>query len=46
MPLEIKLHSVPHFKALNSDEDISGGEGHGRTFKVFYVLSKYSNFTP
>ena len=46
IPIEIKLHSVPHFKALNSDEDIFGGEGHGRTFKVFCVLSKYLHFTP
>ena len=42
----IKVHTVPHFKALNSDDEISGGKGHGRTFKVFYVLSKYSHFTP
>ena len=27
MPLKIKLHTVPHFKALNSGEDISGREG-------------------
>ena len=46
MPFEIKLHTVPHFKALNSGEDISGGKGHGRFFKVFYVLSNYPHFTP
>ena len=27
MPLEIKLHTVPHFKAFKYDEDISGGQG-------------------
>ena len=46
MPLEESPYTVPHLKALNSDEDISGGKGHGRTFKVFYVLSKYPHFTP
>ena len=46
MPLEVKLHTVPHFKAFNSGEDISGGEGHGSTFRVFYELSKYLHFTP
>ena len=41
-----KLHTVPHFKALNSGEDIPGGQGHGRTFRVFYELSEYLHFTP
>ena len=27
MPLELKLRTVPHFKALNSGKDISGWEG-------------------
>ena len=44
MPLKIKLHTVPHFKALNSSEDIFGGGGQSRTFKVIYVLSKYPQF--
>ena len=35
IPLEVKLHSVPHFKALNSDDEISGWKGHGRTFFMY-----------
>ena len=46
MPPEVKLHTVPNYIAFDSGENISGGEGHGSTFRVFYGLSKYLHLTP
>ena len=32
MPLEIKVHTVPHFKALNSGKEKRGQQGYAGTF--------------
>ena len=45
MPLEIKLHTVPHFKALNSGKDISSQQCYGGTFNIHQTLLKSTYFT-
>ena len=40
MPLEVKLHTVPHFKALNSGKDIHSRQGYGCTFICTRLLWK------
>ena len=39
MPLEEKVHTVPHLKAIISGEDCSSWQEHIRTFKYHYTLS-------
>ena len=39
MPLEGKGHTVPHLKALISDEEFSSWQGHIRTLNYHYTLS-------
>ena len=45
MPLEIKLHTVPHFKALNSGKDLSSQLFCGGTFDIQQTLLKSTYFT-
>ena len=40
MPLEVKLHTVPHFKALNSGKDIQSRQSYGCTFICTKLLWK------
>ena len=40
LPLEVKLHTVPHFKALNSGKDIHNQQGYGCTFICTRLLWK------
>ena len=40
MPLEVKPHTVPHFKDLNSGKDIHSWQGYGCTFICIRLLWK------
>ena len=40
MPLEEKLHAVPHLKALTSGLEPLSGHGHDSTFTHHYTLLK------
>ena len=44
MPLEEKLHAVPHLKALNSGLEPLGGHGRDSTFTHLYTLLKTTHF--
>ena len=39
IPLEIKFHTVPHFKALKYFEDIHGGQGSLIYFQITFILN-------
>ena len=44
MPLEEKLHAVPHLKALTSALEPLSGHGHDNTFTHYYTLLKTIHF--
>ena len=45
MHLEVKQHTVPHLKALNSGLEHSSGHGRGSTFKKHFIVLNITHFT-